>query len=99
MIKGQYFCVIFGRSRMLKYSPAPFGDDQRALQTTSARSLLIRNDRKPSAAPSDARRASSVFVEGNDSNRKTLWLEERHMADYTEPSAVAPGTRSISPLS
>ena len=52
----------------------PFGDDQARCKRPRPAVCSSATIDKPSAAPSDASRASSVFVEGNDSNCRTLGL-------------------------
>src|SRR5215470_10857750 len=59
---------------MLKYSPAPFGDDHARCKRPRPAVCSSATIARPSAAPSDAKRATSVLVEGNDSNRKTFGL-------------------------
>src|ERR1051325_5271849 len=65
---------IVGRKSRLKYSPPPFGDDHARCKRPRPAVCSSATTASPSAAPSDASRASSVLVEGNDSKRKTFGL-------------------------
>ena len=64
-----------------------------ALQTTPARSLLIRNNREAFLRAFGSQTRQFGVCGRQRLESQDLWLEERHMddVDYTEPSAVAPG--------
>src|ERR1051325_6086177 len=59
---------------MLKESPAPFADAHARCKRPRPAVCSSATIARPSAAPSDAMRASSVLVEGNESNRKSFGL-------------------------
>ena len=64
---GQRTGAMRGRNNILKYKPAPFGDDHARCKRPRPAVCSSATTARPSAAPCDASRATSVFVEGNDS--------------------------------